>query len=407
MTRTDKLFLDILAAALRGEDYTGLLDAADAEALFHAAELHSVLPLVAEAVYRRPELRGSDALKAARQKAIAQAIRQLTQDNEFLNLLEKLQQQGYDPLVVKGLVCRSLYPKPYLRPSVDEDILVPAEDFAAYNRLLPELGGMFADDPDADPDASFELSFHKENSPLYIEVHKSLFEPESDAYGDCNKPFDGALDRAVTIRSQDLTVRTLAPTDHVLYLILHAFKHFMFSGFGIRYVCDICLFAARYSEEIDWNHVLRECVSLRADRFAAAIFSIGERHLGISMPEAWRGCDVDEEPLLEDILSGGLYGIADENRLHSSRITLSARAGTKGGVLHSLFPDADYLRQRYPYAKKHPLLLPAAWAQRLLEYLKRTGQKEGVSAAESIRIGQERVRLMERYGIIGRDKQTK
>lgn len=402
MTRTDELLLAALAAALRGRPYDGPLEADGAEALFAAAESHAVLPLVVEAVYRRPELRGGDALKAAKSKALEQVMRQITQDNEFLNLLDDLQQRGYDPLVMKGMVCRALYPQPYLRPSVDEDILVPAEDFAAYDRLLPELGGMFADHPDADLDKAFETSYHKENSPLYIEVHKSMFPPDSDAYGDCNRPFDGALGRAAAIEVQDLTVRTLDPTDHQLYLILHAFKHFLKSGFGVRYVCDVCLFAEHYGDGIDWSRAAAECASLRADTFAAAIFRIGERRLGVPAPAAFRDADLDEAPLLEDILAGGHYGIADENRLHSSGITLSARAGghRTDGLLRSLFPGADYLRGCYPYARKCAALIPVAWAQRLFAYLRRSGERHGVSAAESIRIGGERVRLMELYKII-------
>ena len=145
MTRDDGLFLEVLKAAIRGGAYDGPLEASNAGALFRAAEIHSVLPLTAEAVYRRPELKDCEEMKAAQRRAVEQVIRQVTQDNEFLNLLEKLQERGDDPLVVKGLICRALYPKPYLRPSVDEDILVPAADFAAYDSLLVELGGMYAD----------------------------------------------------------------------------------------------------------------------------------------------------------------------------------------------------------------------------------------------------------------------
>ena len=407
MTRADELLLSVLTAALRGEAYDGPLEAEDAEPLFHAAEIHSVLPLVVEAVYRRPELKGSETLKNAQTGAIQRVIRQIMQDNEFLNLLEKLQQQGYDPLVVKGMVCRALYPQPWLRPSVDEDILVPAEEFAAYDRLLIELGGMYADTPDADLNAVDETSYHKENSPLYIELHKNLFDRNSDAYGDLNRPFDGVLKRASAVTIQDLRVRTMEPTDHLLYLLLHAFKHFLYSGFGIRYVCDIVLFAEHYREELAAERVVSECQKLRAAQFAAAVFRIGTKHLGMdpaAVPEAWRDAEADEAPLLEDILSGGLYGIADENRLHSGNITLNARAKGRsggGGVWRAIFPSAEYLRSRFPYARKSVLLLPVAWAQRIFLYAKRSTKETNVSAAESVRIGQERIRLMERYGIIG------
>ena len=39
------------------------------------------------------------------------------------------------------------------------------------------------------------------------------------------------------------TIRILAPTDHLLCLLCHAYKHFLYAGFGIRHVCDIGIFA--------------------------------------------------------------------------------------------------------------------------------------------------------------------
>ena len=53
-------------------------------------------------------------------------------------------------------------------------------------------------------------------------------------------------------------------TDHLLYLILHALKHFLYSGFGIRQVCDIALFSERYRDEIDWSRVKTELQSVSA-----------------------------------------------------------------------------------------------------------------------------------------------
>ena len=44
------------------------------------------------------------------------------------------------PLVMKGIVCRSLYPKPDLRPSGDEDLLIPEKDFAAVDAYFMRKG---------------------------------------------------------------------------------------------------------------------------------------------------------------------------------------------------------------------------------------------------------------------------
>ena len=50
------------------------------------------------------------------------------------------------------------------------------------------------------------------------------------------------------------------------------------------------------------------------------------------------------------------------------------------------------------YLKKYPFLLPAAWGDRLLKYRKETAAGNG--AAESIRIGSQRIELMKQYGIL-------
>ena len=82
--------------------------------------------------------------------------------------------------------------------------------------------------------------------------------------------------------------------------------------------------------------VLDRCRELNADKFAAALFRIGSNYLVFDMekagyPDAWRQLQVDEIPMLEDLLSAGVYGGADMSRRHSSSITLDAVAAQKQG----------------------------------------------------------------------------
>ncbi len=399
MTDTDRLLLDVLAAAVHGADYTGPIDADAAPALFAAAELHGVLPLTAEALYRRPELAGSPAMAQARSNAVEAVMRQLRQDNELLVLIERLRGRGFDPLVVKGLACRAVYPKPHLRPSTDEDILVPSERFAACAALLPSLG-LTADFPDADLSAVHETSFHKPDSPLYIELHGSLFPPDAGAFAGYDAFFGGVFDSAGTITVQGLPLGTPAPTEHMLYLILHACKHFVYSGFGIRQVCDIALYAEAYGAVIDWRRVTAACDGVRAGTFAAAVFGVARQYLAIdppALPAAWRDSGVDILPLLDDILTGGLYGTADESRLHSASITLTAAADRAPTLRAALFPSARSLETRYPCLQKHPVLLPAVWVYRAARYALAPHARR--RAAESVRIGRKRVDLLRLYQI--------
>ena len=109
---------------------------------------------------------------------------------------------------------------------------------------------------------------------------------------------------------------------------------------------------------------------------------------------------------MQDMISGGLYGVVDIDRLHSANMTLGAVAAKKRGrratgVWRSLFPGGSYLKRQFPYARKYPILLPIAWAQRVVNYIKKRGR--AVNPNETIRIGQERIALLRQYHIIDND----
>jgi hypothetical protein len=407
MTQTDRQFLAIISEGLHGKTYEGQIRAADVLDLLRIADEHYLLPFVAQAIYNNPDF-PKDTTRQAQGRAISQSTRQIVQTNEFLTLLLDAQAQGLDPIVLKGVTVRSLYPAPYLRPSVDEDILVTRGEAPAFHRFLL-FQGLTADDPDGDPETDAELSYHKPDSPTYVEMHICYFDIDSAAYGGMNNLFKGAESRAVTQQIEDVSVRTLEPTDHLLYLLCHVYKHFLHSGAGIRQVADIGMFAKAHDEEIDWERVESSCKEVHIDIFAAAIFKIIKKYL---LPELGKGASTafssirtDEGPLLEDMLSGGIYGLSDPDRVHSANMTLTAAEasregkGTGHGVLRSLFPSATYLKNCFPYAKKHPILLPVAWAHRLYRYMKRTSGALR-SSMRTIRAGKKRIAMMKKYGIV-------
>ncbi len=407
-----KTFLDILKAALAGEkvELNRQLQPDEWETLFAVAGIHKVLPLFYEAVYTEPSLLQAELpfLAAVKRQVRQQVMMQTLRTNEFLALNRVLQDAGICPLVVKGIICRNLYPQPDHRPSGDEDILIPEDRFAACHRVMTGQGLQAGE---TDPATAYEVPYRKAGSPLYIELHKHLFPPESDAYGDMNRFFAGVFDRAILEEIQEHTVYIMAHTDHLFYLICHAFKHFLHSGFGIRQVCDIVLYANEYGNQIDWMQILECCKTIHAEKFAAALFLIGSRYLVFdpdraAYPDAWRMIQTNEQPMLEDLLSGGLYGDANMSRKHSSNITLDAVAAqkqgrkVKNGLLTSAFPPVSKLEGRYSYLKKYPWLLPAAWCSRLWTYSREARHSQNNNAADALRIGSERIELLKEYGIL-------
>ena len=397
LTTTERQFLHIAKAAVSG----GALPAENVDwpAVFALAGQQKLLPIVFEAVRKMPAAAENAALFAAvKQQVIAQVLHQTMRTSEFAGLYQKLRAAGLHPVVVKGQLCSRLYPLKDHRISADDDILIPdGEFFACHKQLL--ANGLTTDTPTDELATADEVSYTKNGSPLYIELHRHLFDSAEDAHDELNHFFadlnpveiDGFL--------------AMPPHEHLLYLILHAYKHFVRSGIGLRQFCDIGLWARAYHGEIDWQRLHEQCESVHAATFAAAAFRIAREYLGIEfdLPAPWSDA-VDAEPLLHDTLCGGVYGSNDLTRLHSSTVTLNAvkasRTGEKISVLRTVFPKREYLERRYPYLKKRPYLLPVAWAQRLAHYAgeKKTGADS--SASGSIKLAKERIELMKRYDIL-------
>ena len=403
MDNVSRSFLEILRYALAGKKYPSVteLTPEDWRGIIRLSRRHHVLPMVAEAVWQE-ELKDNSVLRSLRDQAIKETDRQAHRSAEFLSLYQYLGQKGLAPVITKGIISRSLYPYPEQRASADEDFFILPEEFPIYLRALLDFG-LTPIDSNINQEQAYESAFEDKDRGLIIEVHEYLFNPASKTFGELNDLFTDALKHSETYRIYGCDLVTLSPTDHLLYMLLHAYKHLLYGGFGIRQVCDIGMLAAHFSDDIVWTKIRENCEKARVGLFAAAVFRITERYLGFAQPEVFSGYSVDETDLLKDILTGGLYGVEDINRAHSATITLDAvgaqRQGKKSaGVLASVFLPLKSMAVKYPYLKKYPWLLPAAWVQRVGGYLLRHGKK--VRPSESVRIGTERVALLKKYGII-------
>ena len=397
LTATERQFLNIAKAAVSG----GALPAENVEwpAVFALAGQQKLLPIVFEAARKAPAAVENAALFAAvKQQVIAQVLHQTMRTSEFADLYQKLRAADLHPIVVKGQLCSRLYPQTDHRISADDDLLIPDGEFmACHEQLL--ANGLTTDAPADEMPTADEVSYTKDGSPLYIELHRRLFDSSEDAHDELNRFF---ADLNTTEIDGFLA---MPPHEHLLYLLLHAYKHFVRSGIGLRQFCDIGLWARAYHAEIDWQRLHEQCESVHAATFAAAAFHIAGDDLGIEfdLPAPWDG-SIDVEPLLHDTLCGGVYGSNDLTRLHSSTVTLNAvkasRTGEKSSVLRTVFPKREYLERRYPYLKKRPYLLPVAWAQRLAHYASEKQSGAGNSASGSIKLARERIELMKQYDIM-------
>lgn len=226
LTSTETQFLHIARAAISGSDLP--IEKVDWPAIFTLANQQKLLPILFEAARATPAAGENAALFAVtKQQVIGQVLNQTVRSAEFADLYHKLRAAGLHPVVVKGQLCSRLYPQTDHRISADDDLYIPdAEFMACHEQLL--ANGLTTDTPVDELSTADEVSYTKNGSPLYIELHRHLFDSAEDAHDELNHFFtdinpvemDGFL--------------AMPPHEHLLYLLLHAYKHFVRSGIGLR-----------------------------------------------------------------------------------------------------------------------------------------------------------------------------
>ena len=403
MLSTEKtIFLNLLCQMIHGrpvvETEEVIRQYAD-KAVF-LSSCHMVLSLMVSGLHQSfPDL-----MEKYKARAIQRTVQQAERSASFVVLYHKMLEYGFSPMVLKGIICRNLYPDPELRASTDEDLLIDTDKFDSFHSFLIQNGYHLVD-PEGSLTEEYEISYRNPDTNLYLEVHKSLFPPFDRTYGYLNNAFE-EMEQSVKILIYGTEFVTLGYTDHLLYLILHAYKHLIYSGIGIRQISDIALFIEHYGKLIDWKRVIDVCSEYHLIKYLQAILNICEKHLGMTpinlkITEEF----VDEEPLLEDILTGGVYGANDVNRLHSATMTLKAISADKqgkrtNGIIKALFPSLGYMKKSYPYLNKSPYLLPAAWAQRIYRYAFQNN--DTTNAGKTLEIGKQRIKMLEEYDIINK-----
>ena len=281
LTTTETQFLHIAKAAISGGDLPA--EKVDWPAIFMLANQQKLLPILFEAARKTPAAEENAALFAVtKQQVIGQVLNQTVRSAEFSDLYHKLRSAGLHPIVVKGQLCSRLYPLKDHRISADDDLYIPDAEFMACHKQLL-ANGLTTDTPPDELASADEVSYTKNGSPLYIELHRHLFDSAEDAHDELNHFFVGLN----PVETDGFLA--MPPHEHLLYLLLHAYKHFVRSGIGLRQFCDIGLWALEYHDEIDWQRLHDQCASVHAATFAAAAFRIARDYLGIDfdLPMPW------------------------------------------------------------------------------------------------------------------------
>lgn len=365
--------------------------------LHRMAQEHQVSALIFNQIYRFPDFPAEQKDCWTRETLRINGI-QTMRTSLFLQIYQKLRDGGVKALVVKGLILRNLYPQPDSRPSGDEDLYVPMDQFLRATEILQTCGQVLIQE------SKEENIFEDPGCGLRIELHGGLFDREAKAFGRYQALFDSAFQDPAVHQIQGVCVLSLSYDLHFLFLITHLAKHFLVCGVGIRQILDIVMYAEAYRNQIHWDMVYQKLKEQGLLVLTANVMAIGREYFDLDPAVPVPQMKTDCGALLEDILEAGVFGNSTRARLHSSAFTLEAaegrRAASAGMLLSHLFPSCKSLRGRveYAYLGEKPWLLPWAWVKRIGSYLHHRESKN--QEKEMMEMGLQRVKLLKKYGII-------
>ena len=337
---------------------------------------------------------------------VASQVRRTT---AFLQLYESFINAGIHPIVMKGLICRELYGNlADHRPSGDEDILIRPCEYEQAKRVLIENG--YVSELNAEAEALIErlqeISFIHPKNRLHIELHLNPMGRENDNRARMSDCFVNVFEEYREVEIQDVLVRTMNHQDHLLFLILHAFKHFTLGGFGIRQLLDILLYQQQYGSEIDLESLNGTLQEFKAASFWADLISIGNTYFGFEL-KILQEPNCPEE-LLEDMIQCGAFGNKTQAEVAAGRATMRASSNflkDKSSNMFvviwcSIFPSRVYMLDQAPYLLKKPWLLPIAWIRRWGRFVGKSRNNDGNLATQSLKISQRRMKMLKKYDLV-------
>ena len=355
----------LLCAVLRGEAPPWpATDAAFAARFLAASGQHGTQPLSYYLLSPTPawETWPTEVRKTLQRQTWRQSAWETLAREETARVLAALAMHGVQAVLMKGApLAYSHYPKPFLRPHGDTDLLLRREDMSAAQTVLSDLGYVSPLAVSGDW-VSYQRLFSRTVSAKFIhtlDVHWRLSNGELFAQ---TLDYPQLLDQSVPAPAFGSQARALGSTHALLLACMHRADHFT-QGHAERllWLYDIHLLVTRMNGE-----QLTEFARLARQKQMAGVCLDGlraaERRLDTPLPDeltAALAAPGPKEPSARLLTVGPLASLW----LH-----FKALPGWRSKLrfLHELgFPPADYMQAKYGAATRYGL--PVLYIRRAAE----------------------------------------
>lgn len=305
---------------------------------FELLQKHGLLYLVTakKAVNLGFEIEKQKLIKEERSTAL---MRMVYQDDALEKICGLFNKNDISYAILKGKTVSKYYPEPWMRRSLDIDVLIKEKDIKKAKKVLIENGFIFK------RSGLHDISFVY-NKIVVLELHFTLIED--------GRIEDNSILKNVWKYVEHVSENQYRLSDEMLYFyqIAHAAKHAVSGGIGILMISDIY-----FLNKHGINHLTSEELLAKSNliRFAENLENLAE---------AWFGNENREylEELEKFVIESGEYG-KEENR------KLTYNLYNKRSKWSFIFPKFDYMRRAFPILENAKFLLPIMWLVRIVKII--------------------------------------
>ena len=286
-------------------------------------------------------------------------------------------------ILLKGISLAAFYPVPEYRKLGDVDIYI--NDKEMFNRASALLlaNGYTKDDEISDHHQGYLYKVPQTGRTMILELHYRIVGLYQ--YAPANKIVDAVFASGtftpIMQKVNDRSYPVLPPTEYTFYMIHHMLKHYLYSGFGIRLLCDFSFYLEYNYTDIDFVKIHTWCEESKILHLYEIILETCRIYLGL--PETIdskihynkNDCEAFITQLLED-------GDVSPN----NGPTLVGSGSYKKINFLTYFKEGHLqMHVRFPKLGKCPLLWPILWLITLVCFLYNNRTIRNMSLAQTLR----------------------
>lgn len=289
MNRIEDIFFTLLRSAIWGTSpvLPGAVSDDEWNVIYAISKEQTVSGIMLDAIAKLPNEQKPD-IKLRMQWIVLQKFIETQNakiDNALANLVTELKENSLNPYLLKGQGVALNYPIPSHRVCGDIDIYFTPKEFDKATEFFSTRGYSLEGDPD---DAHCETKYRG----IKLEIHKKCATFYTKRL---QKQYNETIDSIVASSQADIKIggcdiSVLPPMANALQMLSHMLRHIIFSGLGLRQVCDWVLFVYKYQKYIDKELFEKYAKRLELWGIYKAVTAIATDYLGL--PKEYALCDI-------------------------------------------------------------------------------------------------------------------